>query len=124
MKSVQIQSFSPYFPEFGLNTEEYLSVLSLNARKYGPEKLRIWGLFRQCLDKPLENTEKVAKKTLDIQETVKEVLATETEYDGVHIQPSHNHTREVITSHVNFRSLLKINFKEIKIEKLKDVFEE
>ena len=25
---------------------------------------------------------------MDIQETVKEVLATETEYDGVHIQPS------------------------------------
>ena len=124
MKSVQIRSFSPYFPEFGLNKEEYLSVLSLNARKYGPEKLRIWGLFRQCLDKPLENIEKVAKKTLDIQETVKEVLATEAEYDGVHIQLSPDHTREVITSHVNCRSLLKTNFKEIKIEKLNDVFEE
>ena len=124
MKSVQIRSFSPYFPEFGLNKEEYLSVLSLNARKYGPEKLRIWGLFRQCQGKPLENIEKVAKKTLDIQETVKEVLATEAEYDGVHIQLSPNHTREVITSYVNCRSLLKTSFKEIKIEKLNDVFEE
>ena len=88
------------------------------------KKLHIWGLFRQCLDKPLENTEKVANETLDIQETVKEVLATETEYDGVHIRPSPDHTREVITSHVNYRSLLKTDFKEIKIKKLNDAFEE
>ena len=86
--------------------------------------LCIWGLFRQCLEKPLENIEKVAKKTLDIQETVKEVLATETECDGVHIQPSHDHTREVITSHTNYRSLPKTNFKEIKMEKLNDAFGE
>ena len=88
------------------------------------KKLHIWGLFRQCLDKPLENIEKVANETLDIQETVKEVLATETEYDGVHIRPSPDHTREVITSHVNYRSLLKTDFKEIKIKKLNDAFEE
>ena len=66
------------------------------------KKLHICGLFGQCLDKPLENIEKVANETLDIQETVKEVLATETEYDGVHIQPSLDHTREVITSHVDY----------------------
>ena len=88
------------------------------------KKLHIWGLFRQWLDKPLENIEKVANETLDIQETVKEVLATETEYDGVHIRPSPDHTREVITSHVNYRSLLKTDFKEIKIKKLNDAFEE
>ena len=88
------------------------------------KKLHIWGLFRQCLDKPLENIEKVANETLDIQETVKEVLATETGYDGVHIRPSPDHTREVITSHVNYRSLLKTDFKEIKIKKLNDAFEE
>ena len=88
------------------------------------KKLHIWGLFRRWLDKPLENIEKVANETLDIQETVKEVLATETEYDGVHIRPSPDHTREVITSHVNYRSLLKTDFKEIKIKKLNDAFEE
>ena len=41
VKSVGIRSFSgTYFPAFGLNTE-YLSVFSLNAGKYGPEKLQI-----------------------------------------------------------------------------------
>ena len=38
-KSVPIRSYSgPHFPAFGLNTEkyEYLSVFSLNARKYRP----------------------------------------------------------------------------------------
>ena len=28
---------SPYFPAFGLNTERYLSIFSLNAGKYRPE---------------------------------------------------------------------------------------
>ena len=35
-----------YFPAFGLNTEIY--VFSTNARKYGPEKLRIRTLFTHC----------------------------------------------------------------------------
>ena len=48
MKSVRIRSFSgPYFPAFGLNT--YLSVFSLNAGKYVPQKLLIRTLFTQCL---------------------------------------------------------------------------
>ena len=88
------------------------------------KKLRIRTLLTQCLDKPLENIERVAKKTLDIQEAVEEVLATEREYDGVCIQQSPDHTREVITSHVNFLSLPKTNLKEIKMEKLNNRFEE
>ena len=36
--------FCPYFPAFGL----YLSIFSLNARKYRPEKLRIRTFFTQC----------------------------------------------------------------------------
>ena len=59
IKSVHIRSFSgPHFPAFELNTEiygvslsirdmEYLSVFSLNAGKYGPEKLQIRTLFKQ-----------------------------------------------------------------------------
>ena len=52
-------------------------------------------------DKPLENLEKekVATKALDIQQAVEEVLATETEYDGVHVQPSPDRSREVIASY-------------------------
>ena len=61
---------------------------------------------------------------MDIQEAVEEVLATEGEYDGVCIQQSPDHTREVITSHVNFLSLPKTNLKEIKMEKLNNRFEE
>ena len=38
----------PYFPAFGLNIRTpYLSLFSLNARKYGPEKLRIRTFFTQ-----------------------------------------------------------------------------
>ena len=37
----------PYFPVFGLKTS-YLSIFSLNAGKYGPEKLRVWTHFIQC----------------------------------------------------------------------------
>ena len=41
VKSVRNRSFSgPYFPAFGLNTE--------NAGKCGPAKLRIRTLFTQC----------------------------------------------------------------------------
>ena len=39
-------------------------------------------------DKPLLNLEKVANKTLDIQQAVEEVLSTETEYGDVHMQAS------------------------------------
>ena len=64
-------------------------------------------------DKPLENLEKekVATKTLDMQQAVEEVLATETEYDGVHVQASPDRSREVITSHINYQSKPKINFR-------------
>ena len=51
VKSVRIRRFcGPYFPAFGLNTERYgyTEYLSLNAGKYGPEKLLIWKLFTQC----------------------------------------------------------------------------
>ena len=54
VKSVRIRSFSgAYFPAFGLIRRDspynlYLSVLSANAGKYGPEKLRIRTLFTQC----------------------------------------------------------------------------
>ena len=47
VKSVHIRSFSGhYFPALRLNTE-YLSLFSLNAGNYGPEKLRILPLFMQ-----------------------------------------------------------------------------
>ena len=47
VKSVLIRSFSgSYFPAFGLNTERYFA-FSLNAGKYGPEKLRIQTRFTQ-----------------------------------------------------------------------------
>ena len=52
VKSVHIRSFSGlHFLAFGLNTEypEYLLVFSRNAGKYGPEKLRIRTLFKQCM---------------------------------------------------------------------------
>ena len=42
VKSVRIRNFSgPYFPAFELNTRHtpYHSVFSMNAGKYGPEKL-------------------------------------------------------------------------------------
>ena len=49
VKSVRIRSFSgPCFPAFGLNTERY-EVLSLNAGKYGREKLRMRTLFTQYI---------------------------------------------------------------------------
>ena len=35
----------PYFLVFGLNTDIY----GINTGKYGPEKLRVWTLFRQWL---------------------------------------------------------------------------
>ena len=38
----------PYFPTFGLNLE-YLSIVSPNVGKYGPEKLRTQTLFTQCI---------------------------------------------------------------------------
>ena len=53
MRSVRIRSF-PYFGIFlhldwiRRNTP-YLSVFNPNAGKWGPEKLRIWTLFTQCL---------------------------------------------------------------------------
>ena len=59
---------------------------------------------------------------MDIQEAVEEILATETEYDG--IQKSRDHTREIIACHVNFLSLPKTNLKEIKMEKLNNSFQE
>ena len=47
VKSVHIRSSSgPYFLTFRLNTL-YLIVFSLNAGKYGPEKLRMQTLFTQ-----------------------------------------------------------------------------
>ena len=47
----------PYFSAFGLNTErwrdiQYVSVVSPNAGKYGPGKLRIRTLFTQCRNLP------------------------------------------------------------------------
>ena len=48
VKSVRIRRFSGlYFPASRLNTEIY-SIFSLNAGKYGAEKLRIRALFTQC----------------------------------------------------------------------------
>ena len=58
-----------------------------------------------------------------IQQAVEEVLATETEYDDEHVQPSPNHSKKVITSHINYQSKPEINFKEIKIEKLSGILE-
>ena len=60
VKSVHIRSFSgPYFTVFALNTEKYgvslriqsvfsvFTPYSVNAGKYGPEKLRIRALFTE-----------------------------------------------------------------------------
>ena len=48
-KSVHMRSFSGrYFLAFGLNTP-YLSILSTNVGKYGPEKLQIRTLFTRCI---------------------------------------------------------------------------
>ena len=58
-----------------------------------------------------------------IQQAVEEVPATETEYDNVHVQPFPDHSKKVITSHINYQSKPKINFKEIKIEKLSNILE-
>ena len=45
VRSIRIRSYlGSHFPAFGLNIP-YLSVLSLNAGKYGPEWLRIRTLF-------------------------------------------------------------------------------
>ena len=62
-------------------------------------------------DKPLEKFEKVVTKTLDIQQAVEEVHATETEYDGVHVQPSPDQSRAVFASHIDYESKPKTNFK-------------
>ena len=56
-----------------------------------------------------------------IQQAVEEVLATETEYDDAHVQPSPDHSKKVITSHINYQSKPNVNFKEVKIEKLSDI---
>ena len=61
---------------------------------------------------------------MEIQQAVEEILAIETEYHGVHVQPSHDRSKEVITSHINYQSKPKANFKEIKMENLNDVLEE
>ena len=50
VKSFRIRSFSgPHFPTFGLNRRDtpYLSIFSPNAKKCGPEKLRIRTLCTQ-----------------------------------------------------------------------------
>ena len=44
---VQIRSF--FLPVFSCIQSGQISVFSLNTGKYGPEKLRIWTLFTQCL---------------------------------------------------------------------------
>ena len=61
---------------------------------------------------------------MEIQQAVEEILAIETEYHGVHVQPSHDRSKEVITSHINYQSKPKANFKEIKMENLNEVLEE
>ena len=58
-----------------------------------------------------------------IQQAV-EVLARGTEYDDVHVQPTPDHSKKVITCHINYQSKPKTNLKEIKIEKLSDTLEE
>ena len=75
-------------------------------------------------DKTLANLEKYSTKTLDIQQEVKEVLSTETEYDGVQVQPSPNPHREVSTFHINHQSKPKTNFKGMKMENWNDLLEE
>ena len=52
VESVQIRSSGPYYPAFGLNTQ-YLSILSPNAGKYGPEKPPYLNTFRAVCDTPL-----------------------------------------------------------------------
>ena len=40
------------------------------------------------------------------------------------MEPTPDHSREFITSHINYQSKPKTNFKEIKMEKLNNVLEE
>ena len=50
VKSVRIRKFSgSCFPAFGLNTKRYSVSPRIQSEcgKYGPEKLRIWTLFKQ-----------------------------------------------------------------------------
>ena len=55
VKSVQISKYGVfsdlYFPAFRLNTERYEVFLPIQSEygKYGPEKIRIWTLFTQCI---------------------------------------------------------------------------
>ena len=49
VKSVQIRSF------FWSVFSRIRTVFSLNAGKYGPEKIRIWTLFTQCLGQDQQN---------------------------------------------------------------------
>ena len=49
-----------------------------------------------------------------IQQAVEEVLAAETEYYDLHVQPSPDYSKKVITSHIDYQSKPKTNFKEIK----------
>ena len=61
---------------------------------------------------------------MDIQQEVEEVLSTETQCDGVQVQPFSNPRREVSTSHINHQSKPKTNFKGMKMENWNDVLEE
>ena len=59
-----------------------------------------------------------------IQQAVEEVLAAETEYYDLHVQPSPDYSKKVITSHIDYQSKPKTNFKEIKKKKLNHILEE
>ena len=60
-------------------------------------------------DKPLEYLEKVAAKSLDIQQAVEEVLAAETEYDGI----MYNHPMIVAEKLLLPILIIKVNLKPI-----------
>ena len=58
VKNVSIRSFSgPYFLAFGLNTEGQGAFLRIQSDcgKYGPEKFRIWKLFKQFILRDFES---------------------------------------------------------------------
>ena len=53
LKSVRMRCF--FWSVFSRIQTEYREILYLYTGKYGPEKLRVWTLFKQCSSKFLHN---------------------------------------------------------------------
>ena len=121
-KEIQLSVFENHRQQCALS--QGLSKITRHFPVVSEKRSLFTSLQKTFPDKPLENLKKVATKTLDIQQAVEEVLAREKDYDGVHVQTSPVRNREVITSHINYQSKPKTNFKKIKMENLNDVLKE